>query len=79
MEGWRPGDDSHRRIQSAMPLKRLLWPALYAGESEGSSRGSLRMEMITVAQYAPLENGLDLVTKVLFHGMRELESKGKGN
>lgn len=51
---WVLGDYLQRRIQSPRPLNRPVWPAAYAGESGDSSSGRLSREMMTDAQYAPL-------------------------
>ena len=47
--------DSHRCIHSARPLNRLVCPAAHAGESAARSRGSWSSEIMTAAQYAPLQ------------------------
>lgn len=46
---------THLPTHSPRPLKRSLWPAAYAAESGDVSRGIPSREMITDAQYAPLE------------------------
>ena len=44
----------HLRTYSGIPVRRVSVSRALAGESDDSSRGRLRREMITAAQYAPL-------------------------